>query len=195
LPGDKTPLTDSADLIVGEYPWQRPMAAARSDFRRAIAVAEQKLSTFLNYDVATRYRSEGYAVGYLKHLPQSGAYGNWGGYYPGGYNYRFGGALLQLNVGKLQRIATVSYSNLVASTVLNYTDGDNDGLNDTFTAEFPDTTSDPASVLIAFSASRPAGQQWGGREQQPGGLAGPARHGDPQRCQHLEGRRAVLAAR
>lgn len=145
------PLTDSADVIVCEYPWQRPQAAARSDFRRSIQVAEQKLSTFLSYDVSTRYRSEGYPVGFLKQLPRSSAYSNWGGYYGGGYGY--GAALLTLNVGKLQRIATVSYTQLIESATLVYSDGDSDGLDDTFTATFADAVTDPASVVIAFSAS------------------------------------------
>jgi hypothetical protein len=143
------PLTDSADLIVCEYPWQRPMAAARSDFRSAIAKAEQKLCNFLNYDVATRYRSEGYAVGFLKYLPRTGAYGNWGSY--SGYGMR-GGALLQLNVGKLQRIATVSYTSLTDFAV-DMTDEDGDGLLDTFTGTFTDTLTDPASVLVTFSST------------------------------------------
>jgi hypothetical protein len=145
------PLTDSANLIVCEYPWQRPMAAARSDFRRAIQKAEQQLSTALNYDVSTRYRSEGYAVGYLKQVRPS-AYASWGGYGQG-YGQGYGGALLKLNVGKLQRIATVSYTSLGASVTLVYSDGDGDGLNDTFTATFTDSTSDPAKVIVAFSAS------------------------------------------
>lgn len=145
LANEKVPLTDSADLIVAEYPWQRPMAAARSDFRAAIAKAEQKLCTFLGYDVATRYRSEGYATGYLKYVPRSSAYGNWGGYYNG-----YGGALLQLNVGKLQRIATVSYTALTDVEVT-LRDGDGDGLLDTFTGTFSDTGTDPASVVVAFS--------------------------------------------
>lgn len=149
LSNDKIPLTDSADVIVCEYPWQRPMAATRSDFRRSIQVAEQKLSTFLNYDVSTRYRTEGYAVGFLRQLPRSSAYGNWGGYYGGGY----GSSLLTLNVGKLQRIATVSYTSLVASTTLVCSDSDSDSLDDTFTATFADTTSDPDSVIVAFSAA------------------------------------------
>lgn len=148
LANDKVPLTDSADLVVCEYPWQRPMAAGRSDFRAAIAKAEQKLCNFLGYDVATRYRSEGYAVGYLKYLPRSSAYGSWGGYYNGGW----GGALLQLNVGKLQRIATVSYSE-VSDFAIEITDEDGDGLMDTFTGTWADSTTDAASVLVAFSAS------------------------------------------
>jgi hypothetical protein len=148
LVNDKIPLTDSADLIVCEYPWQRPMAMSRSDDRRAINVAEQKLQTFLGYDVSTRYRSEGYPVGYLKQLPRASAYGNWGGYYGGGY----GSALLTLNVGKLQRIATVSYTKL-ADIAVTLSDEDSDKLADTFTATFADSTSDPASVIVAFSAA------------------------------------------
>jgi hypothetical protein len=146
MANDKTPLTDSADLVVCEYPWQRPMAAARSDFRAAIAKAEQKLCNFLNYDVATRYRSEGYAVGYLKYIPRTNAYGNWGSYYGGRSG---GGALLQLNVGKLQKIATLAYSALTDLAV-DLTDEDGDGLLDTFTGTFTDTLTDPASVLVAF---------------------------------------------
>jgi hypothetical protein len=139
------PLTDSADLVVSEYTWQRPSATARSDFRQGIAKAEQKLCNFLGYDVATRYRSEGYAVGYLKYLPRASAYSNWGGYYGG----QGGGALLQLNVGKLQRIATVSYTALTDFAV-EITDEDGDGLKDTFIGTFADTGTDPASVLVAF---------------------------------------------
>lgn len=142
------PLTDSADLVVSEYTWQRPSATARSDFRQGIAKAEQKLCNFLGYDVATRYRSEGYAVGYLKYVPRSSAYSNWGGYSDG----RRSGALLQLNVGKLQRIATVSFSALTDFAVT-LSDGDGDGILDTFTGTFADTTTDPASVVVAFDTS------------------------------------------
>jgi hypothetical protein len=151
LANGNMPVTDSADLIVCEYPWQRPMAASRSDKRRAIAVAEQKLSTALNYDVSTRYRSEGYAVGYLKQVRPS-AYASWGGYGQG-YGQGYGGALLQLNVGKLQRIATVSYTSL-SDFAVTITDEDGDGLDDTFTGTIADSTvTDTATVIAAFSAS------------------------------------------
>lgn len=153
LANEKTPLTDSADLVVAEYTWQRPMAASRSDFRRAIAVAEQKLATFLSYDVATRYRQEALDPGYLRAIsgPPQTRYGGYGANGYAGYYYGGGGpALVQLQVGKIQKVATVGYTALTEFAVT-ITDEDGDGLLDTFTGTFADSaTADLASVLVAF---------------------------------------------
>lgn len=151
------PLTDSCSALVREYQWQRSKQAGRYDIREALATAEQRLSELLNFDVGVRYRSETLDPGYLKRVsgPVIGGSYNYG-YGYGGYGlswWRTAPALIQLSVGKLQKVATVSYTQLVASSSLTYSDTDNDGLNDTFTAVFADTTSDPSMVLVAFSAA------------------------------------------
>lgn len=154
LSNSKIPLSDNSDALFVEKTWQRGLAAARSDVRLAIAQAEQKLQTELGYDVSTRYRTEGYAPSRVVTVRSNA----WYGALPG-YNRQpwFGGGILNLNVGKLQRIATVSYEKLVDSSTLEYSDSDGDGLNDTFTGTFADTDNDPALVLVAFSeADQPA---------------------------------------
>lgn len=147
-----TPLTDSADLIVSEYTWQRPMAAARNDFRRAIQSAEQKLCTLLNYDVATRYRQEVVDLNYLRLQNTNAGYG-YGSSYMSGYNYD-NPARFNLRVGKLQRIGTVGYTALTDFAVI-ITDEDSDGILDTFTGTFAnsDTTLDLSTVVVAFKTA------------------------------------------
>ena len=155
------PITSSCNPLVREYQWQGNVQAGRSDIRSAIATAEQRLCEMLNFDVGMRYRQEAIDPGYLKRIsgPQqtyySGGGGWWGGYgyglYPGWW--RSGPALVQLSVGKLQKIATVSYTQLADSTALNRYDTDGDQLDDTFVATFADTTSDPAMLIVAFKAA------------------------------------------
>lgn len=163
LANEQVPLTDFSNLVVSEYNWQNPMAASRSDFRRAIQTAEQKLCDLLNYDVSTRYRQQAVDPGYLRSLvnparinggygfygPVGGVYGSWGGYYGNSYQAP---TLIQLEVGKLQRIATVSYTAL-GDFAITITDEDGDNVNDTFTGTFADSTSDPAQLVVAFSDS------------------------------------------
>jgi hypothetical protein len=167
------PITDSCSPLVREYQWQKSKNAGRYDIREALATAEQRLAEMLNYEVGIRYRSEVLDPGYLKRVsgpPQTYGGGGWYGGYASSYAgwWRYGPALLQLSVGKLQRVATVSYTQLVSSTALNHADTDNDGLNDTFTATFADMTSDPAQVIIAFSAAdQVAGSATTALSQQP----------------------------
>jgi hypothetical protein len=154
------PITDSSDQLVAEYTWQRPNAAARSDYRQAIAVAEQKLSTALGYDVSTRYRQQvlpawqNQGRGYSGYGPING----YGGY--GGYGGRWGVNVAYLQVGKLQRIATVTYEPLdpELDMAVTYSDENNDLIKDTFTGTFADTTTDPASVIAAFTVADRVGQ-------------------------------------
>lgn len=137
LANQKKILTDSSDMLVSEYTWQRPNAAGRSDFRSAISSAEQKLSTALGYDVSTRYRRETISLGLVRQ--------------------RYGVGITNLKVGKLQRVATVTYEELgwgagngaVAVTI---SDENNDQLGDTFTGTFTDSETDPALVIVAFSS-------------------------------------------
>lgn len=160
------PLTDSAEPVAVEYTWQKPMAASRSDFRRAIQTAEQKLCDLLGYDVSTRYREQAVDPGYLRSgFNPAGRYGYGYGYFPGGpgfygygggngygygYGYGYASPLIQLEVGKLQRVATVSYTALTDFAVT-ITDEDGDGVKDTFTGTFANTDLDPQALVITFS--------------------------------------------
>lgn len=150
LSNQDIPLTDSSDLLVMEHTWQKPMTAARSDIRQAIAVAEQKLQTALGYDVSTRYRQD--AVVFNSASTYSGpSYGR--PYY--GYGYggaAYGNNLMYLPVGKIQRLATLNYTEL-GEAAITLSDSDGDNLDDTFTGTFADAVTDPADVVVSISAS------------------------------------------
>lgn len=160
LANEELPITNSVELLTAEYTWQRPNAASRADYRQAIAVAEQKLSTALGYDTSTRYRRQ--VINPNVSAPGMGAslnvYSNpYRGYgYAGGWGY---GApnLFYLQVGKLQCIATISYEPLETSATIVYTDANGDGITDTFTGTFADTTDDPATLIACFKVSDRAG--------------------------------------
>lgn len=54
----KVPVSSQCNTIVPEYGYQMGYGVGRDEMRRTIAYAEEKLATYLGYDVAPRYRSD-----------------------------------------------------------------------------------------------------------------------------------------
>ena len=149
----QVPLTSNSKTLLREYAWQMGDSAGREEIRVAIASAERKLRQYLGYDVDVRYRSQtldtndsGLATFYQ--VPGIGQY-------PANYvnNTNLPGFPLELNVGKIKRVATKTYVEIGSATVA-YSDLDNDTLKESFTADYTgDSTTDVSQVVAAVSVA------------------------------------------
>lgn len=131
LSNQKTPITSRVNGIIRQYDWQKADYLSRNGIMEAIATAEQRLRDYLGYSIAPHWVTEEIDLD----RPGKGL-----------------SCLLQLGEGKLIQVATHSWT-LISTAAQTYSDADQDGLNDTFTATVPDTTTDPADAALFFAVA------------------------------------------
>ena len=134
------PITDACNTIVTEYSWQSVDAAGRNEIRQAIQMAESQAHPVLGYPIYPSYYSDtlpwpryrdrlqaryGYAGATGRRLPIRVQYG-----------YVFGAGI--------ERITSLG------EAVVAYTDGDGDGLKETFTASVATGETDPNNLVAYF---------------------------------------------
>ena len=142
-----TPVADLCNDLTHEHAWQGVDMAGRSDMRLALDKAEDKLRDYLTYSIAPHFVTEEiivprfhdhllYRIGY-----QSGA-GRW-------LDVKLReGKLISCGLETRTLITTVKVSDLS----LVYTDDDNDGIVDTFTATFATTVTDVSQIALYFAS-------------------------------------------
>src|SRR6185369_14082604 len=109
LANSTTPLLSQCVPFLRQYAWQQVDAAGRNEIIESIAVAEQRLQEWLGYSIAPHYVEATIDVDCFIHS-------NW--CYP---------QIAQLGEGKLQKIATETWTNSATSAITS-TDTDGDGL-------------------------------------------------------------------
>jgi hypothetical protein len=133
LANAKVPLTSSCNTIVRQYAWQDADAAGRSEIREMIGQAEGNLAAYLKYSPAPHWRTETLDLLSAATRCSNGAY------------------YARLSEGRISQVATQTWTLINTSSSLNYSDADLDGLDETFTAEVADATTDPADVSLFFA--------------------------------------------
>jgi hypothetical protein len=138
LANPTTPVLSQCVPLLRQYAWQQVDAAGRSEIEEAIAVAEQRLSEWLGYSIAPHYVEDTLDVG------SCFIHSSW--FYP---------QATTLKEGKLQKVATETWTNSAAAVLITVSDTDGDGLDDTFTASYTDngTVTDLGDLKLYFSES------------------------------------------
>lgn len=119
------PVQDGCMSIVREYSWQSLGAVGRDEVRRAIASAEQKLTTYLGFAPgARRIAWSGLVVGV--------------------------NGMIQMPEGRIQRVGPV-VETLLGEAPMVLSDADGDGLIDTFTATL--SAAATGTIVARFAAA------------------------------------------
>ncbi len=142
-----TPVNSFCNDLIHEYAWQGVDMAGRSDMRRALDKAENKLRDYLAYSIAPHYVIE------TVNMPR---FHDWRlhriGYQDAGGRWLDvqlkEKKLIAAGIETLTQIGIVKVSDLS----LVYTDDDGDGLLDTFTATFATTVTDVSQIDLYFAA-------------------------------------------
>lgn len=149
------PITSNCNALVYQYAWQIADAVGRSEILEAIENAEALLRRELRYSVAPRYTTAT--------LP-------WPHYFDtslvrsSAIDGRGRRLSVQLGEGHIQAIGTESLT-LIGTPSVTYTDADNDGVDDTWTAVIATSVTDTAQIAVYFAAndrldSEAAGARW-----------------------------------
>ena len=137
------PVTSGCNTLVRKYAWQHADAVGRQDVEQAIRAAEDRLQEYLGYAVAPRYVEKTVTWPHY-HDAEVWRYGNQGA----------DGRMIPVNLrdGYLQAVGIESITS-VGDAALVFTDEDNDGVTDTFTATIATTETDPDKIAVYFTAA------------------------------------------
>jgi hypothetical protein len=142
LANDTIPVASCSDVFY-QHSWQATDRAGRGEIAEAMESAEDKLTRLLGYSPIPRYtektlewpRYHDLRVG---HYPYSDARGRW-------VNVQVDAYVQSLGVESLTLIS--------AGTAVVYSDGDGDGLDETFTVTVATTVTDAAELAAYFIAA------------------------------------------
>jgi hypothetical protein len=123
------------NTLIRRYEWQNSDAAGRKAIEEAIAVAEAKLTQYLHYSPAPHYVSE--VVQW-----QGNAWGSDGRW-----------QTVQLREGEVRAVGVESLAAISVAAVVNYSDTDGDGIQDTFTISAASALTDASQVAVYFSSA------------------------------------------
>lgn len=132
--------------ILRQYNWQDADAVGRDRLMEVIESAERKLQSWLGYPLAPQYIHDE-----VHSYPQYYE----GGYWRGGSSDAYGHiASIRLDNGYVQAIgAEVLTLQTGAAVAITPSDEDNDGLDETFTATFATTETDPTKIVAYIPAA------------------------------------------
>lgn len=155
--GKRFPIVSKNSCVMLEYPWQAADGVSRSDIRRTIQEAQDKLREVLRYDVEPTYRVD--TVDFSKWYESGGV--RWG-YLDGAGRY----TTVRLPVGKLRAIGTERLDVIKETAGIEPLDLDSDGFPERWSVSVtvPDgTTADEVAVYFEsrdrFDGS-PIGPRW-----------------------------------
>lgn len=152
LANDKVPNTADCPTLLREYAWATADSSSREDIRKAISKAEAKLTDWLSYSPGVKYNQNTLDVGFLRSISGNAVYYGGRGI---GWAWNFSGrgvALAQLPVGKLSKIATLTWT-AISEQAINLTDNDKDGIFDTFEAQIVDSSTSLDYFGLYFTAA------------------------------------------
>ena len=138
-----TAVTSACNQIVYEYAWQDAQQLGRSEIRRSIIVAEQRIAEYLNYHVGRHFVTE--TLQYPS--PQ-----NRGQQYVISADARGRWLSVQASEGHIRNIGVERYTAVAIDQPIVYSDEDGDGLEDTATITTPTSVTDPDQLGIYFRA-------------------------------------------
>jgi hypothetical protein len=134
--GGKVPVNSQCNTVVYEYGWQNGQTIGRSEMLEKIAYAEEKIASYLRYDVAPRYHDE--TQMWESHNPATYYYPAW--------------SVMTLQWGYVQAVGVQTLTSITSAAVT-YSSQFNNGLNDTFSLSFATTVTDPNEIALYFAAA------------------------------------------
>lgn len=143
LSNDSAPLVSACDDLLFEEDWQNSDAMSRASIRQAIDVAERKLRDELGYDVAPRYQVS--TVEWPRRVNQTEwRYGDWGA-----TDRAISVSLPYRQIRGIGALTRVS----IGDAALSFSDANNDGLLDSFTATIATSVTDASQLAAYFTAA------------------------------------------
>jgi hypothetical protein len=115
---------------------QNGQTIGRSEMLEKIAYAEEKIASYLRYDVAPRYHDE--TQMWESHNPATYYYPAW--------------SVMTLQWGYVQAVGVQTLTSITSAAVT-YSSQFNNGLNDTFSLSFATTVTDPNEIALYFAAA------------------------------------------
>lgn len=145
LTNSDVPLDSKCNSLVYEYSWQNVNAVGRADIRAAIAIAEEKLRSYLHYSPAPHYVEE--TLSYPRYYDRRSMYAA-----PIDSDGRR--VSLKLAEGYVQALGVEAHTLIGTPSTITYSDSDGDGITDTFTTSALATTvTDTDQIAVYFSST------------------------------------------
>lgn len=140
----RIPVNSKCNTIITEYAWQNADMLGRSDMRRGIEHAEDRLLEQLGYAIAPHYAAD--TVPYPRFIDQREMFINQD---DGTYRWRS----VFANEKKVQKVGVEAFT-LLGTVAVTYSDLDGDGLNESFslTVAAPDIA-DLSEIAVYFNAT------------------------------------------
>jgi len=140
------PVTSACNTVMREHSWQDIYAVGRAEIRSAIERSEKKIMDYLGYPVAPMYVEE--TIDWPTYFDNNA----WRRLPIGGDVKR---VAVRTTFGKILAVGVEKFTDINEENVV-FSDDDNDGLDETFTAIAATTETNPAKIYVQFiEADRP----------------------------------------
>lgn len=146
---DKLKVDSKCNVILPEYSWQRADMISRTEIRRSIEIAEQRLREHLQYSIGRRWITE------TLQFPRPGQSGQ---QYTGQIDADGRWLNVRLSEGFVRAVGVETRTEIEADVSITFSDADGDGINETFTLTVNTAVTDPDEIEVYFNSTDRRGE-------------------------------------